>query len=151
MPDGLKHLYENVTMSENLFPARDAASHRGPTPDDLRLVLVRLQSWPDLGGVPEYKQAHVARVCALLSRKPTAGHLIPRVLGQDEGEVMDVVLELLRAGHVSVASAAVSGLAPDGPPSSPAPLAIQTDAPAPSPFQPPRRSLIAKLWSKLVS
>jgi hypothetical protein len=123
-----------------------ASFHGELAPDDLKLVLVRLQSWPDLSGVPEHKQVHVARICALLSRKPTAGHLIPRVLGQGEGEVMDAVLDLLRAGHVSVASAATGvGQAPDAHPAHAAPQG------EPPPFQPPRRSLIGKLWARLVS
>ena len=129
---------------------------REPTPvpnvsvEDLRFALVRLLAWPDLSQLPESKQVMVARICSLLARKPTAGHLIPRVLGEPEQLVLMTVHELVNSLHVSVASASLSTAeaAPANAWPATQPQALEVASEPPPAL--PKRSLVGKLWSKLV-
>ena len=66
------------------------------------LGLVRLRHWPDLGQVPDRFVAPVVRICALLWRKPTASHLVARVLGGDRNETTMLLKMLQELGHVEV-------------------------------------------------
>ena len=117
--------------------------------EDLRFALVRLLAWPDLSQLPESKQVMVARICSLLARKPTAGHLIPRVLGEPEQLVLMTVHELVNSLNLSVsASLSTAEAASDNawPATQPQALAVESEPPP----APPKRSLVGKLWSKLV-
>lgn len=71
-------------------------------PEDIRLGLVYLTSWPDLTSVPENIAPSVARVCALLSHKPTVGFLVPKVLDLAEDETRRILQMLQHLGHVRV-------------------------------------------------
>lgn len=109
--------------------------------------VVRLLSWPDLSGAPEHWRVLVARLCALLSRKPTAGGLIPVVLAAQEAEVHRVMAVLARLQHIRISHAGLTGEVDEDEASSA--LAPSPEAPeAAAPARP--RSLIGKLWSRLV-
>ena len=114
--------------------------------EDLRFALVRLLAWPNLSELPEQRQMRVARVCSLLARKPTAGHLIPRVLDEPEAEVMETVHDLARMGSVGVIAASLPGT-DSGASASPV-MALQPITLEPAPVV--KRSLVSKLWSKLM-
>ena len=114
--------------------------------EDLRFALVRLLAWPNLSELPEARQMRVARVCSLLARKPTAGHLIPRVLDEPEAEVMETVHDLARMGSVGVIAASLPGT-DSGASASPV-MALQPITLEPAPVV--KRSLVSKLWSKLM-
>jgi len=114
--------------------------------EDLRFALVRLLAWPNLSELPEQRQMRVARVCSLLARKPTAGHLIPRVLDEPEAEVMETVHDLVRMGSVGVIAASLPGT-DSGAGASPV-MALQPITLEPAPVV--KRSLVSKLWSKLM-
>ena len=124
----------------------DYLSARG---DVLRYGVIKLQSWPDLSKVPELLQPLVARICALLSRKPSASRMVPLVLSAPEGDVMRAIAALVSQGHVVVAtsafadsqSAAVEEVAPQ----------VQEPAPVVSRFSAVRKSLVGKLWQKFMS
>lgn len=109
--------------------------------EDVKRSLIRLGSWPDLSFVSETSQVRVARICGLLSRKPTVGHLIPRVLGESDEVVLTEVLRLVRIGHLHVVGAG-SGMAEQNS----AFASLQTNAVEVP--QPVKRSLVAKLWAK---
>lgn len=68
--------------------------------------LARLTRWPDLMEVPDELLLPVARISALLWKKPTASHLINRILG-GEGNENARTLQMLEAlGYVEFISAA---------------------------------------------
>ena len=114
--------------------------------EDLRFALVRLLAWPNLSELPEAQQMRVARVCSLLARKPTAGHLIPRVLDEPEAEVMETVHDLVRRGSVGVIAASLPGT--DSATNASPVMALQPITLEPAPVV--KRSLVSKLWSKLM-
>ena len=114
--------------------------------EDLRFALVRLLAWPNLSELPEARQMRVARVCSLLARKPTAGHLIPRVLDEPEAEVLETVRELVRMGSVGVIAASLRGA--DAGAGASSVMALQPITLEPTPVT--KRSLVSKLWSRLL-
>ena len=114
--------------------------------EDLRYALVRLLAWPNLSELPEARQMRVARVCSLLARKPTAGHLIPRVLDEPESEVLETVRELVRMGSVGVIAASLRG--GESGAGTGAVMALQPITLEPAPVV--KRSLVSKLWSRLL-
>ena len=116
--------------------------------EDLRFALVRLLAWPNLSELPEARQMRVARVCSLLARKPTAGHLIPRVLDEPQAEVMETVHDLVRMGSVGVIAASLPGTDSATNASASPVMALQPITLEPAPVV--KRSLVSKLWSKLM-
>ena len=112
--------------------------------EELRYALVRLLAWPNLSELPEARQMRVARVCSLLARKPTAGHMVARVLDEPEQEVLDTVHELVRVGAVGVIAASLPGV---GLASGAVVMNLQPITLEPSPLA--KRSLVGKLWSRL--
>lgn len=74
----------------------------------LRHGLVSLSCWPDLSQVPQAMQPLVARVCALLGHRPSAGMLIPTILSVPRQEVFSALAVLARLGHVKVTVASQS-------------------------------------------
>lgn len=111
--------------------------------DAMQYGLLKLASRPNLNVVPEERQALVARICALLSRKPSAGRLIPLVLAARESEVFENIGSLMQHGHVVVAS---PQFAHGEPQAAPQP-AVKPAAAA----HVERRSLVAKLWARLTT
>jgi hypothetical protein len=120
------------------------AAARDVRPEHLRLALVRLLAWPNLSELPEARQVRVARICSLLARKPTAGHMVARVLDEPEQEVLDTVHELVRVGAVGVIAASLPGV---GLASGAVVMNLQPITLEPSPLA--KRSLVGKLWSRL--
>ncbi len=66
--------------------------------------LAKLREWPDLAAVPEEFVAPVARICALLWNKPTAIHLISRILGADRAETHHALQMLQTFGFIEMFS-----------------------------------------------
>ena len=117
----------------------------------LKYGLIRLLSWPDLAKVPEALQPLVARICALLSRKPSAGNMMPLVLSAPEGEVMRVIATLAHLGHIGLASSVYKESSAVESPAPEMPLSSSVEAESRPRFGFARRSLVAKLWQKFVS
>ncbi|MGZ5887810.1 MAG: hypothetical protein ACXWKI_12800 [Ramlibacter sp.] len=74
-------------------------------------ALLHLKSWPNLPRLPDELVEPVARICALLWRKPTVGYLIPRVLDLPADQVAHVLRVLQAFGHVSGPSVAAADAA----------------------------------------
>lgn len=105
--------------------------------------MVRLVSWPSLTHLPEDVLPPVARLCALLARKPSTASLLPLMLGLPEAQVFALIEALRLYGHVQVAS---TGAAPDsGARAAQRPAEPMAEARSSSP------SLIGKLWQRLVT
>jgi len=106
-----------------------------------QVSLVRLVSWPSLTHLPEDVRPTVARLCALLARKPTTASLLPRSLGLEDAHVYPLLEALRLHGHVHAccAAAAVN------------PGARLAEAPTATETMPADPSLIGKLWQRLIS
>jgi hypothetical protein len=114
---------------------------------DFRFSLVQLVSWPSLTRLPQDIQPAMARLCALLARKPSAASLLPLLLELPETQVFMLIEALRLYGHVQVSgltSEADSAARASAPPQ-PAPVAAQPGQPAAAP------SLIAKIWQRLIT
>ncbi len=69
----------------------------------LERELFTLVSWPSMTRVPPELLASLARICALLWRKPTVGYLVARVLGLPAGHAAVLLRSLLVMGYVQTA------------------------------------------------
>lgn len=115
---------------------------RGPQDYPFQFSLVRLVSWPSLTHLPQDVQPAVARLCALLARKPSAASLLPLLLELPEAQVFTLIEAMRLLGHVHVASSAAE---PDNAARSPGESA-ETASPVPS----TTLSLIANIWQRLL-
>jgi hypothetical protein len=116
---------------------------RRPQDYPFQFNLVRLVSWPSLTWVPQDVQPAMARLCALLARKPSAASLLPLLLELPEAQVFMLIEALRLYGHVQVAGTAAG---PEGGASAFGPLSE-----AAGQVQPTAPSLIAKIWQRLLS
>jgi hypothetical protein len=108
---------------------------------DYRYSVFRLESWPCLTHLPEDVVPVVARVCALLARKPTTASLIHLALGMSEEQVVAVIEALRLHEHIST---------PGGANAAAAPGASQSAVAAPNDeVKPSENSLIGKIWQRL--
>lgn len=72
--------------------------------------MVKLLHWPELDDVPDEHIGTVARLCALLWVKPTAGHLIAPTLGEDRAHTNVVLHTLYAMGYVDLSSGMILGI-----------------------------------------
>lgn len=118
---------------------------------EFRYRRVHLHAWPDLVGMPAQQAPVVARICALVNRKPTVASLIPLILDIPQGEVFAVLEQL-------AANACIRMPAYDAEPVSPDPRSAvalwqpdQTPEAGPDdmPLAAPR--FITRLWRRLTN
>lgn len=103
--------------------------------------LLRLVSWPDLSELPQAIVPPVSRICALLWRKPTAAHLVARILDASPEETALLLRLLLSFGHVQLLAPAFSNERNERP--APEIGVLHHSRPAAS------SSLLSKLWRRL--
>lgn len=138
---------------------RAAYHDHWPAPPDQPALghdLVALNTWPNLPRLPEELLAPVARVCALLWRKPTVGYLIPRVLQLPAHQAFTLLKVLQAFGHVTAPGLSVApGMeaTPARPPHEGARgesgLPAGDDWQAANTLQLDAGSFIGKLWQRL--
>jgi hypothetical protein len=138
-----------ATAPEGSMPVQElhwlAAYHSACGAADARLHgLAKLVSWPDLSEVPDEIAAPVARLCALLWRKPTASALIARLLGSEPAQTEALLRVLQLFGHVVVVATGIAGHAEDE-----AAMALEPVVAGTSTVS-ARASVISKLWQRLV-
>ena len=110
---------------------------------EFQYSVLKLQSWPSLAYLPEEITPSIARICALLARKPTTASLVPLTLGLPEAEVFALIEVLRINGHVQANGFSLSD-------------SVQRDAEAQEALTSPpalsaEPSFIAKLWQRLAS
>ncbi len=145
LPDGLpgNDGQRLIDLQWALLLQRLEELQRPPQQYPFHFNLVYLVSWPSLPHLPQEIQPAMARLCALLARKPSAVSLLPLLLELPQAQVFMLIEALRLCGHVQVAS---TGAGPDSAAPSSGPL---PDA-APQ-VQPAAPSLIAKIWQRLVA
>lgn len=122
-----------------------AQLQRQPPDYPFRFQMVRLLSWPSLSHVPQDIQLSMARLCALLARKPSVASLLPLLLKLPESQVFMLIEALHLHGHVQVSDAVTDTVARlDRHSFSDMPAAEATEE-----IQPAVRELIANIWKRL--
>lgn len=119
--------------------------HSQPQNYEFQYSVLRLQSWPSLAYLPEEIVPCVARICALLARKPMTASLIPLTLGLPEAQVFALIEVLRLNGHVQANGFALSDSAQRDA------EAQEARANASQPALSAEPSFIAKLWQRLAS
>ena len=105
----------------------------------LRPQLLYLIRWPDPAGVPEtLGWGNTARVCALLSRRQSAGFLVGQLLGMEPALCQQILLLLWRQGCLQAIAPGGLGEA----------AAVAPAASDPTPTT-PAGSFIVRLWRRL--
>lgn len=74
--------------------------------EDVQYRVFRLASWPSIAYMPEDVRTVAARICALLSRRPSSAFLIPQVLGLEKALTLKVLKALQLTGYIQTANAA---------------------------------------------
>lgn len=110
---------------------------------EFQYSVLKLQSWPSLAYLPEEITPAVARICALLARKPTTASLIPLTLGLPEAEVFALIEVLRLNGHLQANGFSLQDSAQRNADAQEA----LSNASQPAPSAEP--SFIAKLWQRL--
>ena len=67
---------------------------------NLQFQILRLVSWPSIPQMSDSTASHVARICALLARKPSTGMLIPGLLGIPPETAYVLLDQLYAQGHI---------------------------------------------------
>lgn len=112
-----------------------------PAHPDMVSGLVRLVSWPSLTHLPEDTLPTVARICALLTRKPTSAKLIPLTLGLPKEHVLPLIEALHLAGNLHITGPLAGATSPAEP----------VAEAAATPEARPASSLIGTLWKRLTA
>ena len=132
-----------VGLCWHLLLQRLMQLQRQPQDYPFRFQMVRLLSWPSLPHLPQDIQPSMARLCALLARRPSAASLLPLLLKLPESEVFMLIEALHLHGHIQVADTAAKL---DG-----RSLSDRLEAQDPEAIAPAVSSLIANIWQRLLS
>lgn len=132
-----------VGLCWHLLLQRLAQLQRQPQDYPFRFQMVRLLSWPSLPHLPQDIQPSMARLCALLARRPSAASLLPLLLKLPESQVFMLIEALLLHGHVQVADTVVQSN--DNSPSE------RSATEASEEIQPAVRTLISNIWKRLLT
>lgn len=135
-----------ATIAFESFVGCGANEHQPSPASSVRLAstttvfgVVRFIAWPDFMALPSDAVATTARLCALVSRRPTQASLIPLILEVPKDAVFNVLEQLRRAGSVEWSEAFASCVSePVARPVDP----VDADASASSSF-------LVKLWRHL--
>lgn len=111
----------------------------------IQFSLLRLKSWPDIPRLPPEDVVDMARICALLSWRATAGVIVARLLDLPKERVQEILLRLHAQGCLNLQAQA----------GTPADVRTETgaanDSHAPESSGPPPNSFITKIWQRLGS
>ena len=128
--------------------------HSQPQNYGFQYSVLKLQSWPSLAYLPEKIVPSVARICALLTYKPTTASLIPLALGMAEAEVFALIEVLRLNGHIEACGFSMSDSVQREASAQEAranPCQPMSATPASGSSSSSGSSFIAKLWQRLVS
>lgn len=108
IPQDSAHLLASTTGTEQLERLQwallweQARRHFDKQEFIHRYGMVRLLSWPDIANLPQEIQSPIARICALLTHRPSAGTLLPALLQLPRHEVYALLSILLFQQHISI-------------------------------------------------
>lgn len=119
--------------------AAQASAHQ------IQFSLLRLTHWPNIPQHASEDMVDMARVCALLSWRATAGVIIARILDLPKERVQEILLRLHAQGclNLQAQSAVLPAARPEMPGTSDsAPAELTGEAP---------NSFITKIWQRLAA
>jgi len=125
-----------MNASEHAVPAHTSAN-------EIQFSLLRLKIWPDIPQLPPEDMVEMARVCALLSWRATAGVLIARILDLPKERVLEILVLLHAQGCLNLQTQ-------PSPEIHPGPIAVDDSRPADL-TGPPQNSFITKIWQRLAA
>jgi hypothetical protein len=111
----------------------------------IQFSLLRLKSWPDIPRLPAEDVVDMARICALLSWRATAGVIIARLLDLPKDRVQEILLRLHAQGCLNLQAQAGTPAEVRGN------TGAANDSQAPESAEPPPNSFITKIWQRLGS
>jgi hypothetical protein len=109
----------------------------------IQFSLLRLRNWPDIPSLPAEDVVDMARVCALLSWRATAGVIVARLLDLPKERVQDILLQLHAQGCLNLQAQ------PGTPSEVRTGTSAANDSQAPELAEPPPNSFITKIWQRL--
>ncbi len=97
-----RHLDFQDTLPDGALEAAQApaAGPAAPRPRTDPYQRVRLRSWPEMRGLAGTTLPTVARICALIARRPTAAYLVAARLHEATDTVLSLLDDLRDSGHV---------------------------------------------------
>lgn len=119
----------------NLVEQIPASTHQ------IQFSLLRLKNWPDLPQLPAEDVVDLARVCALLSMRATAGVIIARILDLPKERVQQVLVQLHAQGCLNLQAQ----------PAATAAAQPEAGSAANDSVVPPENSFIGKIWQRLAA
>lgn len=115
-------------------PAMQSSTHL------IQFSLLRLRAWPDIPQLAAEDMVDMARVCALLSWRATAGVIIARLLDLPKERVQEILLLLHAQGCLNLQA------------QPPVATVAQAETTAASDVgRPEENSLITKIWQRLAA
>lgn len=109
----------------------------------IQFSLLRLRNWPDIPQLPAEEVVDMARVCALLSWRATAGVIIARLLDLPKDRVQEILLRLHAQGCLNLQAQ------PGTPSEVRSDVGAANDSHAAELAEPPPNSFITKIWQRL--
>lgn len=106
----------------------------------IQFSLLRLKNWPNLPQSPAEEVVDLARICALLSWRATAGVIIARLLDLPKERVQDILLQLHSQDCLQILDQPLS-----------APAAQAEPGATPESYAQAGNSLITKIWQRLAA
>lgn len=110
---------------------------------EIQFSLLRLTNWPNIPQLPPEDMVDMARICALLSWRATAGVIIARILELPKERVLDILVLLHAQGCLNLQAQ------PGGQPTAQAPAA--NDSRPAELTESPHDSFITKIWQRLAA
>lgn len=130
--------YPERDLEELLWAAAHHASSGRLLTGCSKYDVVKLRHWPNLSRLPV--TPNTMRLCAFLSRRPSAIHLARKLVGVDESEAYGFYSAALSAGALDLVSRA----------STRSPMEAETAPdPAPAAGRAPDQSVLHLLWSRV--
>lgn len=116
-----------------------------------KFQIARLVSWPPLTDVPSNVLPIMARVCALLARRPTTTSLVPMILDVPQDLVFAVIEANCLYGHIEMDGGDQVTVVDRGIGSNPSAVPVVDVLFSALPDQAVSNSLIRKIWHRLLS
>lgn len=90
-------------MTDSYSSSTDSAPDSVHANKELRSQLLYLVSWPDLSQTKDLAEiGNLAKICALLSRKPTVGFMVYRSVDISSADADRILLQLHAQGNIGV-------------------------------------------------
>jgi len=98
--DGVNDTIAAVAVDPTPAPEVPAVAPAARRPRTGPYQRVRLRSWPEMRALPRAALPTIARICALIARRPSAAYLVAARLHEPTDTVLSLLDDLRDSGHV---------------------------------------------------